>query len=159
MAEFDEVLQGRDNQVDRQRDDVTVTAAELLDVSSAEGQITEEGLHNDVNVTIHYVSSWLRGNGAAGIYNMMEDAATAEIARCQLWQWIHHGVRLVDGHQVTRDLVRAVAAEELDKIRGEVGEEFLATSRADDAMAISDQVCLGDELVEFLTVPAYELLD
>ncbi|MBA2738560.1 MAG: malate synthase A [Nocardioidaceae bacterium] len=159
MEEFDEVLQGRDNQVDRQRDDVTVTAADLLDVSSAEGQITEEGLRSDANVTIQYVSSWLRGNGAAGIYNMMEDAATAEIARSQLWQWIHHGVPLVDGRQVTRELVRTLAAEELDKIRGEVGEEFFAKSRADDAMVIFEQVCLGEELVEFLTLPAYELLD
>ncbi len=159
MEEFDEVLGDRDNQVDRQRDDVSVTAADLLDVSSAEGDITEEGLRSDVNVTIQYVSSWLRGNGAAGIYNMMEDAATAEIARSQIWQWIHHGAELTSGQQVTRDLVRTVADEELAKIRGEVGEEFFAKSRADDAMAIFEQVCLGDELLEFLTLPAYELLD
>ncbi len=158
MEEFDAVLGERDNQLDRQRDDVEVTAADLLDVASAEGQITEEGLHNDVNVTIQYLSSWLRGNGAAAIYNLMEDVATAEIARSQIWQWIHHGVSLTDGRHVTRDLVRDVASDELAKIRDQVGEEFFATSRADDAMEVFEEVCLSDELVDFLTIPAYERL-
>ena len=103
MAEFDKVLGDRPNQVDRQRDDVDVGAAELLDVASTPGAITEAGLRNNVNVGIQYISSWLRGNGAAGIYGLMEDAATAEISRSQVWQWIRHGRTLEDdGTPITR---------------------------------------------------------
>ena len=101
--EFDKVLGDRPNQVDRQRDDVEVGAAELLDVASTPGAITEAGLRNNVNVGIQYISSWLRGNGAAGIYGLMEDAATAEISRSQVWQWIRHGRTLEDdGTPITR---------------------------------------------------------
>ena len=103
MDEFDKVLGDQPNQVYRQRDDVSVTAADLLDMQSTPGAITEKGLRNNVNVGIQYISSWLRGNGAAGIYGMMEDAATAEISRSQVWQWIRHGRTLEDG---TRDHAR-----------------------------------------------------
>ncbi|HWH14778.1 MAG TPA: malate synthase A [Miltoncostaeaceae bacterium] len=159
MEEFDAVLGDRDNQIDRQRDDVHVTAAELLDVRSAGDSFTEAGLRNSVNVTIQYLSSWLRGNGAAAIFNLMEDVATAEISRSQIWQWVHHGVELEGGQKVTADLVREIAQDELRTIREAVGEEFFATSRADEAMQVFEQVCLAPEFVEFLTLPAYELID
>src|SRR5213076_2595385 len=106
MAEFDRVLGERPNQVDRLREDVSVDAGDLLDVASTGGDITEAGLRNDVNVGIQYISSWLRGNGAAAINNLMEDAATAEIARSQVWQWIRHEATLEDARVVTPELVR-----------------------------------------------------
>ena len=161
MAEFDKVLGGRPNQVDRRREDVAVGAADLLDVASTPGDITEAGLRNDVNVGIQYISSWLRGNGAAGIYGMMEDAATAEIARTQVWQWIRHERTLAEGPQVTPDLVRRIATEELERIRAEIGDDawFEAEGRPRESRALFEQVALGEPLEEFLTLPAYEQLD
>src|SRR5205085_6383727 len=106
MEEFAKVLGEEPNQVSKQRDEVSVGAAELLDASSAGDDCTDEGLRNDVNVGIQYISSWLRGNGAAAIFNMMEDAATAEISRSQVWQWRRHGVELDTGSKVTAELVR-----------------------------------------------------
>jgi malate synthase len=159
LAEFDEVLGERPNQIERQRDDVEVAAGDLLDVAATPGEATEEGLRNDVSVGIQYLSHWLLGNGAAAIFNLMEDAATSEIARSQVWQWVRHGVRLQDGPQVTPELVRRVVDEELDRIREAVGDEVFSKSRPDDARALFEQVALGDELVEFLTLPAYDYLD
>jgi malate synthase len=160
MEQFDAVLEGRDNQVDRQREDVEVTAQYLLDARSAGDEVTEEGLRNDVNVGIQYISSWLRGNGAAAIFNLMEDAATAEIARSQVWQWVRHGVQLDTGDQVTRDLVRRVADEELEKIRKQVGDEFFySDGRPDQSRALFERVALSEDFVEFLTLPAYEQLE
>jgi malate synthase len=162
MAEFDAVLGERPNQVDRQRDDVEVAAADLLDARSAfeaGGAITEAGLRNDVNVAIQYISAWLRGNGAAGIYGLMEDAATAEISRSQVWQWLRHGAQLQDGRPVTHELVRRIEDEELQRIEREVGSEwFREHGRADEARGLFEQVALGEEFVEFLTLPAYEQL-
>jgi malate synthase len=160
MAEFDKVLGDRPNQVDRQREDVHVGAADLLDVASTPGNITEAGLRNDVNVGIQYISSWLRGNGAAAIYGLMEDAATAEIARCQVWQWIHHERSLAEGPLVTAELVRQIATEELERIRGEIGDDewFETQGRPRESRELFEQVALGEELVEFLTLPAYERL-
>ena len=120
---FDEVLGDRPNQVDRRRDDVSVGAADLRRVAQTPGEITEEGLRLNVNVGIQYISSWLRGNGAAAIYGLMEDAATAEISRAQVWQWIRHGEVLDDGRPITPELVRELAAEELEKIRAEIGDD------------------------------------
>jgi malate synthase len=162
MAEFDKVLGGRPNQVERQRDDVDVGAAELLDVASTPGAITEAGLRNNVNVGIQYISSWLRGNGAAGIYGLMEDAATAEISRSQVWQWIRHGRTLEDdGTAITPDLVRRLEGEELERIRSEIGDDewFESEGRPRESRALFEQVALADELAEFLTIPAYEQLD
>jgi malate synthase len=158
--EFDDVLGDRRNQVARMREDVSVTADELLDVASTPGEVTEEGLRNDVNVGIQYISSWLRGNGAAGIYGLMEDAATAEIARSQVWQWVRHGVELSDGRPVTDDLARWAADEELERIRAEVGNDewFYAQGRPDESRALFEQVALGEDFVDFLTLPAYEKL-
>jgi malate synthase len=158
--EFDHVLGERPNQVERLREEVSVTADELLDVVSTPGEVTEDGLRNDVNVGIQYISSWLRGNGAAGIYGLMEDAATAEIARSQVWQWVRHGVELSDGRPVTTDLVRWAADEELARIRAEVGNDewFYSQGRPDESRGLFEQVALSEDFVEFLTLPAYEKL-
>jgi malate synthase len=157
--EFDSVLDGRPNQLDRARDDVEVSADDLLDVSSAGGAdgITEEGLRSDVNVAIQYISSWLRGNGAAGIYGLMEDAATAEIARAQVWQWVHHECTLDDDRTITGDLVQELESEELERIREEVGDDdwFQRQGRPKLARELFEQVALGDEFVDFLTLSAY----
>jgi malate synthase len=157
--EFDRVLGERPNQRDRQRDDVDVSAGDLLDVASTPGESTEEGLRNDVSVGIQYLSHWLLGQGAAGIFDLMEDAATCEIARSQVWQWIRHGVALADGSQVTREFVGRVVDEELAKIRESVGDDVFRKSRPDEARALFEQVALSDELVDFLTLPAYDYID
>jgi malate synthase len=161
MAEFDKVLGDRPNQVDRQRGDVAVGASELLDVVSTPGEITEAGLRNNVNVGIQYISSWLRGNGAAGIYGLMEDAATAEISRSQVWQWIRHGKTIEDGTLITADLVRQLEGEELECIRAEIGDDewFETQGRPRESRALFEQVALSGELAEFLTLPAYEHLE
>jgi malate synthase len=160
MEQFDKVLQGRDNQLDKQREDVNVTAEQLLDAKSAGDDYTDEGLRNDVNVGIQYISSWLRGNGAAAIFNMMEDAATAEIARSQVWQWVHQGIELDTGEKVTPDLVQRYEKEELEKVREQVGDEFFySEGRPDESRELFEQVALADEFVPFLTLPAYEQLD
>jgi malate synthase len=161
QAEFDRVLGERPNQVDRGREDVTVGAAELLDVAATPGEITEAGLRGNVNVGIQYISSWLRGNGAAGIHGLMEDAATAEIARSQVWQWIRHGRTLAEGPRVTPELVRRIAIEELEAIRREVADEawFEREGRPARSRALFEQVALGERLTEFLTLPAYEQLE
>jgi malate synthase len=140
---------------------VEVGAAELLDVAATPGAITEAGLRNDVNVGIQYISSWLRGNGAAGIYGLMEDAATAEIARSQVWQWIRHGRALDDGTSVTRELAQRLATEELEKVRAEIGDDawFEREGRPRESRELFEQVALSDELAEFLTLPAYERLE
>jgi len=156
---FDAGLKGAPNQLERRRDDVQVSAAELLDLAATPGSITEQGLRTDVNVGFQYISFWLTGRGAAAINSMMEDAATAEISRSQIWQWIHHGVELDDGRTVTRELVRQVLDEETAKIRESVGDEIWHAGRPDDTREIFERVALSEELLEFLTVPAYEYLD
>jgi malate synthase len=158
---FDAVLGERPNQVDRQRDDVSVAADDLLSVAQTPGEITEQGLRSNVNVGIQYISSWLRGNGAAGIYGLMEDAATSEISRAQVWQWVRHGETLEDGRPVTPELVRSLATEELERIRGEIGDDewFFEQGRPDLSRSLFERVALsGEEFVEFLTLPAYEEL-
>jgi malate synthase len=157
---FDEVLGDRPNQVDVQRDDVEPSAEALLDVTSTPGSRTEEGLRSNVNVGIQYISSWLRGNGAAGIYGLMEDAATAEIARGQVWQWIRHEATLDDGRTITPDLVRELATSELERIRSEIGDDewFEKEGRPDLSRSLFERVALSEDFIEFLTLPAYEEL-
>ncbi len=155
LAVFDSVLGDRPNQLDKLREDVQVTAAQLLDVRSTPGEITEAGLRANVSVGIQYVESWLRGAGAAGINNLMEDAATAEISRSQVWQWLHNSVTLSDGRTVDRALVEQVISDEMDKIEQNRGEAF-AGGRWDDARALFTEMALADEYPDFLTVPAYE---
>jgi malate synthase len=159
--QFDLVLGERPNQVERKREEAVVGASELLDVASTPGEVSEKGLRNDVNVGIQYISSWLRGNGAAGIYGLMEDAATAEIARSQVWQWVRHGVELADGRTVTPELVRWAEDEELERIRREIGNDdwYYTEGRPDESRGLFEQVALGEEFVEFLTLPAYEHID
>jgi malate synthase len=151
LGEFDKVLGDKPNQIDKQRPDVSVTAEQLLDAKSTPGDITEEGLRNDVSVGFQYISFWLGGRGAAGINNMMEDAATAEISRSQIWQWIRHG-------RFTREHVVEVLEEEMAKIRDEVGDETWRKGRPDETREIFERVSLGDEFPDFLTLPAYDYL-
>jgi malate synthase len=160
MEAFDAVLGDRLNQVDKQRNDVEASASALLDVSSTPGERTEEGLRSNVNVGIQYLSSWLRGNGAAAIYGLMEDAATAEIARGQVWQWIRHGATLDDGRQITPELVRELEDSELEKIRTEIGDDewFEREGRPQLSKELFERVALSDDFIEFLTLPAYEEL-
>jgi malate synthase len=155
---FDAKLGDRPNQLDRQRDDVHVTADQLLDAKATPGEVTEAGVRNNVSVGIQYLESWLRGSGAVAIFNLMEDAATAEISRSQIWQWVHNGVSTSDGTPITRDYVRAIADEELDKVRMAVGDERYEAGRYSEARDLFEQVALADDFVEFLTLPAYERL-
>jgi malate synthase len=156
---FDKRLGDRPNQLDYQRPEVKVGAAQLLDVASVPGRRTQAGLRSNVDVALRYLEAWLRGNGAVGIHNLMEDAATAEISRSQVWQWVHNGVRLDGGQTVTADLVRRVVEEELATIRGEVGEQAYASSRFEDARALFEQVSLADDFPDFLTLSASQLID
>jgi malate synthase len=152
---FDSVLGDAPNQLSRQRDDVHVTAAELLDVSATPGKITEAGLRNNVSVGLQYLANWLDGTGAVAIFNLMEDAATAEISRSQVWQWIHNSVRLDEGLVVTTDLVEQIIAEELATIRAHLGDAY-NEPRYEQATALFKEVALADDYAEFLTLPAYE---
>ena len=152
---FDGILGDAPNQLGKQRPEVSVTAADLLAVSKTPGTITEAGLRNNVSVGIQYLASWLGGNGAAAIFNLMEDAATAEISRSQVWQWLNNDVRLDDGQLVTADLVRRIVDEELGKVRDAAGDAF-DTPRFDQAVTLFTEVALADDYVEFLTLPAYE---
>jgi malate synthase len=152
MEEFDKVLGDKPNQIDRQRPDVDVSPAQLLDAESTPGEITEEGLRSDVNVGFQYISFWLGGRGAAGINNLMEDAATAEISRSQIWQWIRHG-------KVTRERVLEVLDEEMERIHAEVGDEVWEKGRPEETRRVFEQVALGEDFPTFLTLPAYELID
>ncbi|HET8844682.1 MAG TPA: malate synthase A, partial [Ktedonobacteraceae bacterium] len=157
MAEFDAAMKDP-NQLSRKREDVQVTAADLLKVP--EGTITEAGLRNNISVSLQYLESWLRGLGCVPINNLMEDAATVEISRAQIWQWIHHpkGV-LDDGRKVTVELFRQLAAEEQEKITSLLSKEQQAARRFSDAAQILDQIITDPDFVEFLTLPAYRYLD
>ncbi len=152
-------LKGAANQLERQRDDVQVGASDLLDLASTPGSITEAGLRTNVSVGFQYVSFWLSGRGAAAINSLMEDAATAEISRTQIWQWVHHRVELDDGQAVTPELVRQILDEETAQIREAVGEETWRAGRPAETREIFERVALSEQLLEFLTLPAYEYLD
>ena len=156
---FETGLGGAPNQLSFQRPDVSVSAADLLSLADTPGAITEAGLRTDVNVGFQYVSFWLGGRGAAAINSLMEDAATAEISRSQIWQWVHHGCELEDGRTVTAELVRQMLDEETAAIRAAVGEETWQAGRPDETRAIFERVALAEPLVEFLTLEAYEYLD
>jgi malate synthase len=145
---FDRTLGARPNQLDRQRE-VSVTADELLDIAATPGSVTEAGVRGNVSVAVRYIASWLSGNGAAALDNLMEDAATAEIARSQIWQWVHNGTRLATGEEVTDTLVRRILDEEMAKL----GPEY------DQARELFERVALSDDFEDFLTLPAYALID
>jgi malate synthase len=145
------------NQIARPLGDVKVTAADLLAVPG--GEITERGLRTNVDVGIQYLEAWLRGTGCVPIYNLMEDAATAEISRTQVWQWVKHGAKLADGRAVTPALVRDTISDELEKIRGMLGPERFDGGKFDLASRLFDQMMTGTEFAEFLTLVAYDHLD
>ena len=147
MSEFDRVMGDRPNQVDRQREDVVVSAEELLDVRVPNGEITQEGLETNVNVGMRYLASWLSGVGAAAIDNLMEDAATAEICRTQIWQWLRHGARMADGRVVTADLVRDALAANAEAAGG------------GPAARLFEEMSTAQEPPDFLTLVAYDYID
>jgi malate synthase len=151
---FDEHMK-TPNQIQVKRPDVHITAADLLAVP--QGDITEKGLRLNVDVGIQYLQSWLGGNGCVPIYNLMEDAATAEISRTQVWQWLHHGAQLTDGRKVTRELVRETIASVLGGLRSQLGPRY-AASNFDQAAKLFEQMMLSDELTDFLTLQAYQYL-
>ena len=156
---FDRALQGKPNQLGRVRDDVDVTARDLLDVRVPGGNITEAGLRSNVRVAIQYLEAWLRGTGAVTISNLMEDTATAEIARSQVWQWVHHGARLDDQITVNEGLVRQVGDEEVDRLRMQAEPSAQTSGRFREARALFDDIALKEPLVDFLTIQAYPLIE
>ena len=152
---FDGVLGDQANQLGKLREDVSVTAADLLSIDKTPGGITEAGLRNNISVGLQYLANWLAGNGAVAIFNLMEDAATAEISRSQVWQWMHNDISLAEGPMITRDLVERLIGEELATIREQHGDAFDA-ARYDEATALFTEVALADDYADFLTIPAYE---
>jgi malate synthase len=141
---FSAALGNQPDQRERLRNDVRVDAAQLLNARSTPGDVTEDGLRSNVSVALQYLAAWLRGNGAVAIFNLMEDAATAEISRSQVWQWVHHG-------RFTEQEVRRVIDEEMQKLEG--------VHRIDEARALFEKFALNDEFVDFLTIPAYAHID
>jgi malate synthase len=152
MEIFDRLMPTPNN-LARLREDVVVTAADLLELPV--GAITDGGLRNNIDVSIRYMASWLGGNGCVPIHNLMEDAATAEISRAQLWQWVHHESRLADGRPVTLELLRQVMREELEKIRAEVGTSEFAAGYYEHAAKLVDELTAKQGFDTFLTLTAY----
>ena len=156
---FNAVFGDQPNQLSVRRDDVKVAAVDLLNTTVDGGAITEAGLRTNISVAILYLESWLRGTGAAALFNLMEDAATAEISRSQIWQWIRHDALMDDGRPVTRELVHQLVVEEMEKMREAYGEDLFSRGRFDDARHLFETVALSDDFPEFLTLKAYELID
>jgi malate synthase len=156
---FARLLGDRPHQLERQRPEVAADARALLDVRVPGGTVTEAGLRTNASVALQYLAAWLEGNGAVAINNLMEDAATAEISRSQVWQWVRHGVRLAEGAVVTPGLVRRIVNEELGQIRAAVGEAAYARGHYTAAREVFEAVALGEPFVEFLTLPASERID
>jgi malate synthase len=152
---FDEHMK-TPNQIHVAREDVHITAADLLAVP--QGEITERGLRLNIDVGIQYLESWLRGSGCVPLYNLMEDAATAEISRTQVWQWIHHGATLNDGRAVTLELVRDTTASVLSDLRSRVGAAAYDAGKFPLAAQLFEEMMVGEELTEFLTLEAYRYL-
>jgi len=157
---FDRALGDRPHQKGRLREEVQVTARDLIDFRVPGGSISEAGLRLNVNVAVQYVESWLRGVGAAAIYNLMEDTATAEISRAQVWQWINHPTaEIADGRKVTAELVRSMLPEEMEKIRSLYGDELFAAGKFQLAGEIFERLVTAKDFAEFLTLIAYDYLD
>ena len=156
--EFEKVLGQKPNQIERLRDDVNTAAEQLLEVPK--GTITEEGLRNNIRVGIQYLEAWLGGLGCVPLYNLMEDAATAEISRSQVWQWVHHPRGMLeDGRKVDLPLVRQFVQEELKRIRQERGEARFDGGHFEEATRLFDELVGSESLEEFLTLKAYESLE
>ncbi|WP_328862153.1 malate synthase A [Streptomyces sp. NBC_00306] len=158
MASFDAVLGTKPNQKDRLREDVSVAPGDLIAIDSLDAKPTYDGLRNAVQVGIRYIEAWLRGLGAVAIFNLMEDAATAEISRSQIWQWINAGVVFENGERATPELARKVAAEELAAIRSELGDEAFESGNWQQAHDLLLRVALDEDYEDFLTLSAYEQL-
>ena len=156
MEVFDRLMPGP-NQLLKFREDVQISAADLLQVH--EGQRSEAGLRENIRVGVQYIEAWLRGRGAVPLYHLMEDAATAEISRAQVWQWLHLEAKLDDGRTVTPDLFRDTLADEMNKVRAAVGEQAFTSGRFDEAIALFSDMSLSAAFEEFLTLPAYRLID
>ena len=142
------------NQLDRMRDDVSVTESDLL--TAPQGTITEEGLRNNIRVGVQYIEAWLGGNGCVPLYNLMEDAATAEICRVQIWQWLKHGTHLEDGRLINEGMIGGMLEEEMARLRDVLGKERFESGHFGEAASIFMQVATPPDFVEFLTLPAYE---
>lgn len=158
MASFDAALGEKPNQKERLREDVSVAPGDLIAIDTLHAKPTYDGLRNAVAVGIRYIEAWLRGMGAVAIFNLMEDAATAEISRSQIWQWINADVVFENGEHATAELTRKVAAEELTAIRTEIGDEAFAAGEWQQAHDLLLQVSLDQDYADFLTLPAYERL-
>jgi malate synthase len=157
---FDKLLGKKSHQKERLREEVQIAAKDLLSFNIPGGQITEAGLRNNINVAIQYLEAWLQGSGAVGIFNLMEDAATAEISRSQVWQWLHHAnAALAGGRQISTELYRGLLSEEMEKIKSMVGAERFAVGKYELARRLFDQLVTAKNFVEFLTVAAYEHMD
>jgi malate synthase len=152
---FDRLMPGP-NQLDKLRDDVHVTREDLLEVHEAER--TEEGLRENIRVGIQYIEAWLGGRGAVPLYNLMEDAATAEISRAQVWQWLYHRARLNDGREVTGEFLRSVLADEMTKVRTAIGATTYDAGHFEEATELFTDMSLALDFEEFLTIPAYRLI-
>lgn len=153
--EFDKVLGTNPNQISKQRPEVNVTAEDLLNVSATEGAVSEAGVRTNISVSLRYLESWLGHNGAVGIFGLMEDAATAEISRAQIWQWIHNRVKLDDGREVTGELCQSLMDEESAKFQAEIGDDPQRQANLTRAVQIFGDISLQDEFPTFLTVPVY----
>jgi malate synthase len=150
-------LMPQPNQLSVLREDVRVAQADLIEVHK--GKHTEEGLRENLRVGVQYIEAWLRGRGAVPIYNLMEDAATAEISRAQVWQWLHLKAKLDDGREVTPKMFKDALKGEMERVRGEVGEKVFDGGRFKDATQLFSDMSLAVEFEEFLTLPAYKLID
>ncbi|WP_428772318.1 malate synthase A [Vibrio sp.] len=158
MEVFSQVLGQRSNQLDISREqDLPITAEQLLE--PCDGARTEQGMRHNIRVALQYIEAWISGNGCVPIYGLMEDAATAEISRASIWQWIQHGKSLDNGEPVTKALFRRYLAEEIGVVRSEVGEERFQSGRFDEAAELMEQLTTSDELTNFLTIPGYDYLD
>ena len=156
---FDRVLKDHPHQKEKLREEVNVTASELLDFNIPTGEITEAGMRLNINVGLQYLDAWLRGSGAVAIYNLMEDAATAEICRSQLWQWLQHpAASLSDGRKISEKLYRQFLAEEIEKIKTLYGSQSYTESKMEAAIELFDMLVNSEQFVPFLTLPAYEKL-
>ncbi len=156
MEVFDRLMPGK-NQLSVKRDDVEVSEADLVEMHK--GKRTREGLDENIRVGVQYIEAWLRGRGPVPIYNLMEDAATAEISRAQVWQWIHQKAKLDDGREVTPEMFRAALEGEMKRVKGEVGAKAFEGGRFSEAIKLFSDMSLADEFEEFLTLPAYRLID
>ncbi|QVV77626.1 malate synthase A, partial [Serratia marcescens] len=157
MEVFGKALGDRQNQLEVLREqDAPISAAQLLE--PCDGERTEAGMRANIRVAVQYIEAWISGNGCVPIYGLMEDAATAEISRTSIWQWIHHEKSLSDGRPVTKALFRQMLQEEMLVVREEVGEARFNAGRYEEAARLMERITTQDELIDFLTLPGYELL-